>query len=102
MTRLPIIYLLLCQALLAACSIETALPELDYELSDRAKNSSWPRLVDQREFSRDYVRARDVAPEDTVEALQNRVEALRARAKTLQRPVIPPRQRARLQRATTS
>ena len=103
MIRFSNIRLLLCQvsmtARLAACSIESALPELDYEISDRALNADWPRLVDQREFSRDYAYARSIAPENAIEALQERVDALRKRAERLQSPVIPQRDRSRLLRA---
>ena len=88
--------------ILTACSIKSALPELDYELSDRARSADWPRLVDRREFSKEYSRGQNLAPEDEIEGLQARVKALQTRAKALQRPVISAQDKLRLRRAITS
>jgi hypothetical protein len=81
---------------LSGCSIETALPDLDYQVSDRAAAADWPKLVELKAFDRILVPDRDLSPEDGVEPLQDRAEALRQRAEALDGPVMPADDRQRL------
>ena len=81
---------------LSGCSIESALPDLDYQVSDRAAAADWPKLVELDAFNRILVSDRDISAEEGIEPLQDRAEALRRRAEGLDGPVLPADDRQRL------
>lgn len=88
-----------CALLFSACTIEKTLPDLDYQVTDHTRAADWPELVDQREFSRDFSRPRQAAPEDEIETLQERSADLQARADALQNPVLSDIEKERLKKA---
>lgn len=70
---------------LGACSLQTAIPGYEPQISDRALASDWPELAEQSAF------ADGIAPPDDIEnadQIAARAEALRLRAEALNRPVV--------------